>query len=314
MRSGIRGAALPTAVATIGVFDGVHRGHRALLEVVIERARSLGVPSVAITFHPHPVAVLAPPGRRHLLSGPRLKLRWIGELGCHAVWVLPFSRDMAALAPAEFLDGLLHEVELAELWIGYDFRFGRGREGDVDFLRRAGKARGFGVQQFGPVHESGRVLSSSWVREALARGDVDEARGILGHEFILEGPVGRGFGKGARLLVPTANLDLPEEQFLPAYGVYAAWAEFDGRPLPAVISIGVRPTLYEDAPPVVEAHLIDWEGDLRGKTLAIHFGIRLREERRYPDIDALRDAIAADIAEARSWLAGREPMAVAAGR
>ncbi len=302
--------ALPPVVATIGVFDGVHRGHRALLEVVLERARERGMAALAITFHPHPVSVFAPSGPPHLLTGPSRKIRLLTELGCDAVWLLPFSRRMADLRPAEFVeDLLLADLPLAELWVGYDFRFGRGREGDVDFLRREGDRLGFEVHQFGPVHERGRVLSSTWAREALASGDLDELRGILGHEFVLEGTVGRGLGQGARLLVPTANLDLPPEQLLPGDGVYAAWAELRGALLPAVVSIGVRPTLAEGSGRVVEAHLIGWEGNLRGELLALHFGRRLREQRRYPGLESLRRAIAADVVEAKDWLAGREPMA-----
>lgn len=303
------GKSLPDAVvATIGVFDGVHLGHRALFELVGERARSLGLSSLAITFDPHPVSVLAPSVAPHLLTPARVKLRLLAELGLDAAWVLPFSRQLAGLSPSAFVeDLLLRHVQVAELWIGYDFRFGKGREGDANFLHAQGEKHGFRVQQFGPIHERGRVLSSTWVREALMRGSIEEAEAVLGHPFVLEGTVGYGRGEGAKLLVPTANLDLPSEQVLPADGVYTAWAEIEGRLLPSVVSIGVRPTLVRDERPVVEAYVLGWEGNLRGRLLPLHFGTRMRPQYTFPDLASLKAAVLNDVEEAERWFEGRHP-------
>ena len=300
-------------MATIGVFDGVHRGHRALLEVVLERARTLGLPSLAITFDPHPVAVLSPRAGRHLLTPPAGKLRLLAELGLDSVLVLRFSRWLAALDPVAFLrDFLLRRIRLEEFWVGYDYRFGRDRGGEFNLLRSEGEALGFRVQQFGPVHQGGQVLSSTRVREALRAGRLEEALDVLGHSFLLEGRVGRGRGDAARLLVPTANLVLAEEQCLPAYGVYAAWAEVAGELRPGVANIGLRPTLTRDESPTVEVHLIEWQGDIRDRPIALHLRSRLREERRFDSVDLLRAAIEDDIRRARSLLAGDRPRIVAA--
>jgi riboflavin kinase/FMN adenylyltransferase len=299
-------ATRPEVVATIGVFDGVHRGHRALLETVLGRARDLGIASLAITFDPHPIAILAPSAPPHLLTGRLLKARYLAELGCDHAWFLPFSRELASWSPEAFVeDLLLRVVRPAEMWIGHDFRFGHDRRGDHDFLRAAGKRLGFRVQRLEAVRDGGRVLSSSLVRGALARGEIAEAEEILGHSFVVDGLVGYGRGEGGRVLVPTANLDLPAERFLPARGVYAAWAEHGEGLRPAVVNVGVRPTLTAGAAIVVEAHLIDWTGDLRGRRLALHLATRLRPERKFDGLDGLRRAVAEDIKAAQEALAIR---------
>jgi riboflavin kinase / FMN adenylyltransferase len=294
-------------VATIGVFDGVHRGHRALVETVVRRAAEQGVRSLVVTFDPHPVTVLADPVPPHLLTGRFLQLRYFTELGVDLVWMLPFSRRLAAMEPGAFIEGLLlHHAAILELWVGHDFRFGRGRTGDIPWLRAEGAQRGFTVHEFAPVLDGDRPLSSTRIRAALAQGEIDEAARMLGHTVLIEGQVGRGRGQGAKILVPTANLDLPAEQFLPARGVYAAWAEIPGRLVPAVVNIGIRPTLVDDPRTVVEAHLLDWSGDLRGTRLGLHLGSLLRSERKFNGISELQSAVRADMAAARLWL-GEHP-------
>jgi riboflavin kinase / FMN adenylyltransferase len=309
-------------ITTIGVFDGVHRGHAALLGLVLERARERDEEAMVATFEPHPVSVLAPEVRAHRLTSRSVKRHYLTALGFRRIWEIPFSREVAALTPGEFLEGLLlKEGPLSELWVGYDFRFGRGREGEFTFLRREGKRLGFEVQQFGPVHQGGRILSSTWVREAVLRGDLEEAREILGHDFVLEERVGRGLGLGGREFVPTANLEFPPEQILPPLGVYAAWAELKGRMNPAVLSIGMRPTIFETGMasgprptrPLVEAHLLDWAGDLRGELLTLHLGKWLREERVFPDPASLRAAIVEDVSAARGWLSSHDPSPLLGG-
>jgi riboflavin kinase / FMN adenylyltransferase len=294
----------PRVVATIGVFDGVHRGHRALVETVIRRAAHLGIRSLVVTFDPHPVTVLADPVPPHLLTGRALQLRYLAELGVDLAWMLPFSRRLAAMEPGVFVEGLLlRHAAIAELWVGHDFRFGRGRAGDTSWLRAEGARRGFAVHEFAPVMDGDRPFSSTRIRAALAVGDIEEAVRMLGHTVLVEGRVGRGRGQGARILVPTANLDLPAEQFLPAHGVYAAWAEIPGSLVPAVVNVGVRPTLLADSATVVEAHLLGWDGDLRGARLGLHFGTMLRQERKFNGLNELRVAIEADMAAAGRWLA-----------
>jgi riboflavin kinase/FMN adenylyltransferase len=296
----------PEAVVTLGVFDGVHRGHRALLETVVRRAEGLGRPSVAVTFDPHPISILAPSAPPHLLTARPLKMRYLAELGLDYVWFLPFSRALAAMSPEDFVRKLLLRVlRPREVWIGHDFRFGHDRRGDAALLQAEGIACGFEVFQFEAVRDRDRILSSSLVRASLSRGAIEEATEILGHSVVLEGPVGYGRGQGAKVLVATANLVLPPEQFLPARGVYAAWAEVDGELHPAVLNVGIRPTLTAGAETVVEAHLIDWRGDLRGRILSLHLVTRLRSEQTFAGLEELRAQVGRDIAAARHLLAAR---------
>ncbi|MBK8231461.1 MAG: hypothetical protein IPK72_12930 [Candidatus Eisenbacteria bacterium] len=207
------------AIATIGVFDGVHRGHRALLESVLMRAAALEATPVAISFHPHPIEILARGVPVHRLASREQKLRALAELGFTHAWLLPFSPAMAALSPRAFLDVLLARLDLRELWVGADFRFGNRREGTIDLLRELGRERDFTAEVFPPVLDAGCAWSSSRVREALRRGAVEEASRVLGRTYLLEGRVGFGRGEGGKLLVPTANLVFPEGTCLPARGV-----------------------------------------------------------------------------------------------
>lgn len=294
-------------VATIGVFDGVHRGHRALLEAVLARAAEIGATPVAISFHPHPIEILAREVPSHRLASREQKLRALAELGFAHVWLLPFSPAMAQLSPCDFVAMLLRRIELREIWVGADFRFGNRREGTADLLRECGRAGGFSVEVFSPVLDAGNPWSSSRVREALRRGEVEEAGRVLGRTYLLEGRVGFGRGEGGKVLVPTANLVLPAGTCLPARGVYAGWSEVDGTLVASAINVGRRPTLTDDAADTVEVHLIDWNGDLRGKLLPVYFAERVRPEIRFDGLAALRAAVARDIEEVRSRLQDRAP-------
>lgn len=289
-------------VATIGVFDGVHRGHRALLEAVRDRARELDTQALVVGFDPYPISVLAPAAPPSRLSSRRQQIRYFCELGLEQGWLLRFTRELASLSPEQFLDALLAEVPLAELWIGHDFRFGKDRAGGFDFLVAAGERHGFVCRRFDAVRDSDRILSSTWVRTCLRAGEIERAEQALGHSFAIEGDVVRGRGEGAKLLVPTANVELSPEQCLPLSGVYAVRAELDGRLLPAVANLGVRPTMTADPRPTLEVHLLDFAGDLYGRPLPVHFVTRLRDERRFPSPEALRAAIAEDVSSAREIL------------
>lgn len=245
---------------------------------------------------------MSPGGRPRRLTTREQQARLFTELGLAWCWLLPFSPTLASLPPSDFVDLLVETIPLRELWLGRDFRFGRNREGDLEFLRLEGERRGFAVEMFAPVERFGAVISSTRVRTALAEGDVGLACDLLGRPFALEGTVVAGRGEGARLLVATANLGLAEQTCLPARGVYAGWAEVAGRLVASVTNIGVRPTLTEDIRESVEVHLLDWTGDLRGAPLAVHFVARLRPEKRFEGIGALRLAVADDIASARRIL------------
>jgi riboflavin kinase/FMN adenylyltransferase len=197
----------------------------------------------------------------------------------------------------------MRHAAIAELWVGHDFRFGRDRSGDASWLRAEGRKHGFAVREFPVVLDGDRPYSSTRIRATLAEGEIGEAARMLGHTVLVEGRVVRGRGQGAKLLVPTANLDLPAEQFLPARGVYAAWAELSGSLVPAVVNIGVRPTLVDDPRTVVEAHLLGWSGELVGTRLGLHLTVRLRPERKFKGLGVLRAAVEQDITMAGRWLA-----------
>lgn len=293
----------PRVVATVGVFDGMHRGHRELIQRVLDSAARHDCASLVITFDPHPVAVLAPGIGPHLLMPRAVKLRHLAELGVDWTWFLPFSQEIASLSARAFVERtLLRRVRPVEFWIGYDFRFGRGRAGDANLLRSIGEHQGFDVEVCPALLEGGLAVSSSRIRAALARGDLTEARELLGHDPVIEGRVGSGRGEGAKILVATANLDPAEGQFLPGNGVYTAWAEREGSLHRAVVNIGVRPTLTRDTRPTVEAHLLDWSGELRGTVLTLHLVERLRAERMFGRLEELQQAVREDIDRARTRL------------
>ncbi|MEZ4653598.1 MAG: riboflavin biosynthesis protein RibF [Candidatus Eisenbacteria bacterium] len=288
-------------IATIGVFDGVHLGHRQLFARVVGSAVESGATSLAIGFDPHPVEVLAPHVPPHRISAPAVHRRRLAEAKLDHVWYLPFSVQIAALEPLAFVEMIHARFPFRELWIGYDFRFGRDRAGDSTTLVESGRTLGFSVSVFGPVTSGERPYSSTWVRESLRAGDVEAAASVLGAPFEIEGEIVRGLGLGARELVATANVQPHPRQLLPALGIYAGWARGGGLPdpVPAAISVGLRPTISQDLAVAVEAHLIDWSGDLYGQRLRICFGSRLREEKRFEGLDELRVAIRDDIAAAR---------------
>ena len=299
------------AAATIGVFDGVHRGHQALFDHVRRDAAASGGASVVVTFDPYPIEVFAPDSKGHRIACRSVSARLIADAGMDHVWFLPFSRDMASWEPVRFLDYLRHTLELTHLWVGPDFRFGRDRAGDFAFLQREGERVGFEVRRIEPLVADGRQVSSTWVRELLREGMLNEAGALLGHRFEVEGPVIHGQGLGAKELVPTANLRLAPEQLLPRRGIYAGWAfdpagEWSQDPVPAVASVGVRPTLGPGGDDWVEVHLLDWEGDIYGRRLAFGFTHWIRPEEAFPNLEALRSAIDEDLATARALLRERD--------
>lgn len=297
-------------VATIGVFDGVHLGHQALIDATIAEARRRATPgrsvrSCLITFDPHPAAVLAPGRVTSLLTPTPEKLRLVRARGIEDVRVLAFDRQMAALEPEEFLSRHVDQAGgLRHLVIGHDFALGRNRVGDEPRLARIGRERGFGVTRFPAVRLAGQVLSSTRVRQELARGDMAALTALLGRPYSLEGVVGPGDGRGRTIGVPTANVALPPEKTPPPLGVYAVRAFVaEGGSHPAVMNFGSRPT-FGGGDPVVEVHLLDYSGDLNGRPLRVDLIHWVREERRFPGPESLVAQIRADMAAARELLRG----------
>jgi len=296
---------LQGAWLTIGAFDGVHLGHRALVEPFAEAAHAAGAPAVALTFFPHPSVVLHKQRTPFYLSTPEEKAELLGALGVDVVITHPFNRRVAAMSAREFVRRLKTHLGLRMLWVGYDFALGRNREGDIPTLRRLGREMGFEVRVVDAVRVEGEIVSSSRIRALLAAGEVEAANRLLGRPYRVSGRVVRGDGRGRALGFPTANLRLWARRMVPGAGVYVARAFLaSGEAYGAVVNIGVRPT-FEVHPraPRVEAHLLGFAGDLYGQCLTLEFWQRLRGERRFPSPEALAEQIRRDVARAQEVLA-----------
>lgn len=289
------------AAVALGNFDGVHLGHRELVRRLVDRARPAGLAAVALTFDPHPLAVLAPDRAPVPLTTLEDRAALLQDVGLDGVAVLPFTQELARHSAEEFVRE--HLVGwLAARWVavGEGFRFGRGRSGDAELLAREGARLGFELLVVPPVLEADEPVSSTRVREALSRGAVDEAARLLGRPHRVAGTVVEGDRRGRQLGFPTANL-LPPAVALPADGVYAGRVQLEGGSSPAVVNIGSRPT-FDHGQLRLEAHLLDWAGDLYGRRLTVEFVARLRGEQRFPGPEALRAQIEQDVALARRLL------------
>jgi len=291
-----------SAVA-IGNFDGVHRGHQALVAAAVARARETGGAAVVLTFDPHPARVLRQDGAPSALTTLAQKEELVAALGIDRLVALAFDARLAALTPEAFVREVLASLLGARhVVVGESFRFGHARQGDARTLEALGGRQGFDVQVVKPVLHAGRPISSSRIREALAAGDVKDAAVLLGRPYALDGRVVRGDGRGRGLGVPTANLGV-EEQMLPGRGVYAGRVLVPGGDWrPAVVNVGERPT-FGGTGLVVEAHLIDFSGDLYDARVRVSFQARLRGEERFASAEALVERIHADVRAARALLA-----------
>lgn len=291
---------------TIGVFDGVHLGHQALINQLTAGAHANGAPAVVLTFNPHPAVVLA--GRQiPVLTTLEERAGLLFQLGVDVVISLEFTRELAAQSAHDFMHLVNTHLGLKKLLIGYDFALGRDRAGNFEHLSQIGAELGFQVSALEPVLLGKGVISSTQIRQALARGDVRAASAMLGRPYSLSGPVVPGDGRGRTIGIPTANMDVPSPQAMPSNGVYACWAVLDGQPHPAVANIGLRPTFTAQGTageilPRIEAHLLDHHTDLYGRTLTLQFIERLRDEQKFSSIDALVTQIQADIRSARALL------------
>jgi riboflavin kinase / FMN adenylyltransferase len=291
----------PSAV-TIGNFDGVHRGHQVLLRRAVEAAEDRGVRSVAVTFHPHPAAVLRPGTEPPALQTLDDRLADLLAAGIDLVLVLRFTDRLSSLGPHVFLQEVLVErLRAVSVVVGSNFRFGHKASGNVVTLNDAGAAYGFRTEAVPLLDLHGVPLSSTNIREHLESGEVDWANAAMGRPFSLVGEVVAGEGRGRTIGIPTANLAVPEGVLVPANGVYAGHAEVDGVRYPSVTNVGHRPT-FRGRGRTVEVHLLDADVELYGRQLRVTFEHRLRDERRFADADELVGQIRADILEARRLL------------
>lgn len=291
-------------VLAIGVFDGVHLGHRSVLQRALEDARAAGGTAVAVTFNPHPAKILRPQNPPRLLTATAHKLRLIRALGIEAILVIPFTAEFAATVPEDFVMQLHFACDpLREICVGHEWSFGRGRKGNLDMLRQMGDRLGFDEVGVPAVHVGGELVSSTAIRSAVESGDLGRAALLLGREYSILGTVVRGDQIGRSLGFPTANLSAHNEQF-PPNGVYAVTAVRQGQPLKGVVNLGIRPTIGSaTGERVLELHLFDFNEQIYGEEIEVTFRKHLRPEQKFASVDALKAQIAADVAEARRVLA-----------
>ncbi len=296
----------PRPVATIGNFDGVHLGHRKLMREIVRRAQEIGGTPTIVTFHPHPIQVLAPDNAPRQIQTLHQKLATLESLGIRLAVVIPFDIKLAHVSARDFAADILWErLRLEEIYVGPNFAFGNRREGSFNLLKEIGAELGFTVGRIHQIQFRGSRVSSTAIRQALISGQVALARRLLGRPFSLEGEIVHGTSVGSGLKIPTANLG-SENELIPRMGVYATLMEIEGRRHPSVTNVGVRPTVAEPgtgAGPTIETHVLDFNQDLYGRRIALEFLVRLRDERKFPGKDALVAQIRKDIDRARRYFA-----------
>ncbi|GAB4544577.1 MAG: bifunctional riboflavin kinase/FAD synthetase [Anaerolineales bacterium] len=293
---------LQNAWLTIGVFDGVHRGHRAILRRLTEAAHAQGAPAAALTFHPHPAEILT--GRKiQCLTAPEERAALLGSLGVDVVITQPFSKELAALSAREFMLRLKEKLGLRRLLIGYDFALGKGREGNAARLTELGAELNYEVEIIPALSDSSGVISSTAIRALIASGNVSAAAELLGYPYALSGEVVHGDGRGKRINVPTANIAYPQGKAIPANGIYACWAQVGARRYKAATNIGFNPTFTPERNiPSLEAHLLDFEGEIYGQEVKVEFMARLRDELKFNSVEELLKQIWDDVAKTREIL------------
>lgn len=290
---------------TIGNFDGVHLGHQQLFAQVAYRAHQQRGTSVAITFDPHPLQVLHPGGIK-LISTLEQKIELVDMAGIDVLLVVPFTREFAATTAEYFVDEiLLGKIGMRELVVGYDYAFGKGRVGNIDFLRRQGEAKGFSVAVVDAYYLEGTLVSSTRIRQLLAAGEMGEARRLLGRSYQIRGEVQFGKQRGGKEIgFPTANLKFADEDLVPRHGVYVSQVICAGKCYGGVINIGCNPTFGEQAL-VAETHIFDFNQDIYGKPIKVNLLEFLRGERRFESIGDLAAQIGRDVASAKAILASQ---------
>lgn len=300
--------ALTSPAVALGNFDGVHLGHRALLDAARAHAAEVGGESAVLTFWPHPAAVLAPSRAPALLTDRTTRLELLAQASIDACIVEPFDQDLSLLSPEQFVKSILVDA-IGARWvvIGYDFTFGHQRAGNRETMAELGHRYGFEVDAIAPVMLDGQPVSSSRVREALRGGDLEAARRLLGRRFAVAGPIVRGAGRGRTIGVPTANVELSVTA-LPPIGIYAVWVVLDGDDTvhQGAASLGTNPTFEDSAEVGLEVHLLDYDGDLYGRRAQVTFVAKLRGEKRFDEVGQLVDQMQRDIADTRKILAQSE--------
>jgi riboflavin kinase/FMN adenylyltransferase len=294
---------LHNAWLTIGIFDGVHRGHQEILRALVSGAHAAGEPAAVLTFSPHPAVVLGGKTDFKYLTTPEERAELLGSFGVDAVITQTFDRALADQTAAVFMYWLSQALDLRHLVIGYDTALGRGREADAARLAEIGKDLGYSVRVVPALTDAAGVISSTRIRYAILAGNVAAAASDLGRPFSITGSVIHGDGRGHTINIPTANIQIPADKIMPAIGIYACRAWVKGQSYLAATSLGVRPTFYGKPPaPTIEAHLLDFNQNLYGQTVKLEFIEYLRPEKKYDSVAALLEQIQKDIAQTRTLL------------
>jgi riboflavin kinase / FMN adenylyltransferase len=287
-------------VLALGNFDGMHRGHLKIIERVRRGAEERASTAVAMTFDPHPSSIVRPDKAPLLLMTPAQKLEALSRAGMHGVAIVGFTRELASWDPETFVRAVLVEwLHVGEVWVGANFLFGKDRSGNFSTLRSLGARYGFRAEKIDPVRYKDFVVSSTRIRRLVAEGRMDEAGALLGHHYGIDGQVVQGRRRGRELGFPTANL-CSENQLVPPHGVYVTVATIDGAAYPSITNLGKRPTFEDAEAAVIETHVMDFSRDLYGATVRLGFVMRLRDEKRFEGIDALKTQIEADRDRARN--------------
>lgn len=293
---------LPDCWLTVGVFDGVHRGHQQILHKLTTGAHAQHVPAVVITFDPHPAKVFGR-GEIKLLTLPGERARLLGEYGVDVVITQPFDRDLADVSALDFMRRLKTQLGLSQMILGYDSALGKNREGNVARLTEIGRELGYGVETVSALGDESGVISSTEIRKLVSVGNVTEAARLLGHPYRLQGLVGRGDQRGRTIGYPTANLNYAREKVVPAGGIYACWAQVRGERHMAAVNIGTNPTFTPERQTTsVEAYLLDFDADIYDETVTLEFRQRLRAELKYDSVTDLVAQIGQDVAQTREIL------------
>src|ERR1035437_89944 len=286
-------------VLALGNFDGLHRGHQKILDRLRRVAAERGATSVVMIFDPHPPRVVRPDKAPPLLMTKTQKLEALARAGVQGAAIVRFTPELSRWSPETFVQAVLVDwLHVAEVWVGANFLFGHDRAGNFTLLRALGARYGFKTEKIDPVRFKDFVVSSTRIRRLVAEGRVDEAGALLGRQYYVDGTAVRGDGRGRTIGFPTANL-CTENELLPPHGVYATTATIDGVVRPSVTNIGVRPTVDRSGRTTMETHIFDVDRDLYGAAIRVGFVLRLRDERAFDSVDALRDQIAADCDRAR---------------
>ncbi|MEP7135531.1 MAG: bifunctional riboflavin kinase/FAD synthetase [Chloroflexota bacterium] len=287
---------------TVGVFDGVHRGHQQVIHKLTAGAHANGVPAVVLTFDPHPAKVFGR-GEIKLLTLPGERAKLLGELGVDVIITLPFNKSVANISAFDFMKRLRTQLGLTQLILGYDSTLGKDREGDTARLTEIGLELGYAVETVSALGDESGVISSTEIRKLVAVGDVSEAARLMDHPYRLQGLVGYGDQRGRTIGFPTANLKYAQEKVIPASGIYACWAYVRGEKYAAAVNIGTNPTFTPDKQTMsVEAYLLDFDQNIYDEMLTLEFVQRLRDELKYVSVDALIEQINHDVKQTRELL------------